>query len=98
MPWDKESGCFESGNWLLQPIEEWSQFWQSCNWYTIHPINIELENDESMGGFEITVIVLGIGLRWRWNYTVTEQMAKILDDIEGIKSGRIETFPVNLEK
>lgn len=97
MPWDKESGCFEHGNWLLEPLEEWSQFFQSCNWYTFHPVKLELENDASLGGFEITAIVLGVGLRWRWNYTETDLSRRIASDIAAIKDGTLETFPVELE-
>jgi hypothetical protein len=96
MRWEKEGGCLEHENWLLQPIEEWSQFWQSCNWYTFHPIKIEIENDASLGGIEATIIILGVGLRWRWNHTETELGRKIADDITAIRNGSLETFPVNL--
>lgn len=95
MKWVYDHGWYLEGkNWLISPIEEWSQFFEPCNWYTIHPIKLELENDEIMGGFEITFIVLGLGLRWRWNHTETEQMTEIKETIAGIKSGEIETFPV----
>ncbi len=62
---------------FVEWIEEYSQFWQRCNWYTFHVIELELENDEVMGGVEFTVIVLGLGLRVRWNHTETEAAADI---------------------
>lgn len=62
-------------------IEEWSQFFERCNWYTFHPIKIEVEDERSMGGFEVTVIVLGLGFRLRWNYAVTEQLEEIREQI-----------------
>lgn len=96
MNWDKESGCLEHGNWLLDPIEEWSQFWQSCNWYTFHPIKFEIEDDRTLGGFEMTIIILGVGLRWRWNHTITETSEQIARDVAAIKAGEIETFPINI--
>jgi len=93
MKWTEDHGTYylEGGRWLLQPVEDWSQFWQSCNWYTFRPIMLEIENDAHLGGFEVTLVVLGIGFRWRWNYTETEKMTEIKRTIEGIRSGEIET-------
>jgi len=61
MPWDK--GCYERGRWLVEPIEDWSQFSARCHWYTFRFFTLECE---LLGGVEITFVVLGIGLRWRW--------------------------------
>lgn len=58
-------------------IEEYSQFWQACNWYTYRVAMFEFEDDRIMGGVEMTLIVLGLGFRVRWNYHVTEEVAKI---------------------
>lgn len=80
--------------WFIDWIEEWSQFRGGCNWYTFHPIQIEVEDDRMMGGVEATVILLGFGLRVRWNYTVTERAAGILQQVEDIKSGKVETTPL----
>lgn len=66
--------------------EEWSQFVQRCNWYTFHPILIEIEDERNMGGFEVTVIVLGLGFRVRWNYEETEQVKDIVRQVEEIKA------------
>lgn len=89
MKW--EDGYLEHDNWLFHPIEEWSQFFESCNWYTFNPIKFEIENDAALGGFEITSIILGLGFRWRWNYTETEKLAEIKQVIGDIKSGKIKT-------
>lgn len=59
-------------------IEEWSQFFQECNWYTFHPIHIEFEDERSMGGVEATLIIFGLGFRVRWNYTRTEKVDEII--------------------
>lgn len=66
-------------------IEEWSQFFESCNWRTFHPLMVEVEHEINIGGAEATVIVLGIGLRVRWNYAKTEVIENILDQIAAIK-------------
>lgn len=95
MKWDQESRCLEHGRWLLQPIEEWSQFWQPCNWYTFHPFMLELEDDRALGAVEVTFIVLGLGLRWRWNHTETERMTEIKQQVADLEAGLIETHPVN---
>lgn len=71
--------------WLLEWIEEWSQFFGGCNWYTFHPIQIEVEDDRMMGGVEATVIILGLGLRVRWNYRITEKAADILQSVKNIR-------------
>jgi hypothetical protein len=80
----------ERGNWLVEGIEEWSQFLGGCNWYTFHPIKAEIEDDRIMGGVEVTIIILGVGFRWRWNHTVTEAMADALKSVDDIESGRVK--------
>lgn len=71
--------------WYIDWIEEWSQFFSACNWYTFHPIYIEFEDDRMMGAVEATLIVLGVGCRVRWNHTITEKAADILGSVEEIK-------------
>ena len=66
-------------------IEEWSQFFADCNWYTFHPLMIEFEDERNMGGVEATVIVLGLGLRVRWNYAVTDDLESIREQIAEIE-------------
>lgn len=67
---------------FIEWIEEWSQFFQSCNWYTFHPVQIEFEDERNMGGCECTIVFLGIGFRARWNYRRTEQVDRIVRQIE----------------
>lgn len=69
---------------FIEWTEEWSQFAGGCNWYTFHPIVIEFEDDRIMGGIEATFIVLGLGFRLRWNYTVTEKVQRIKDQVAEI--------------
>jgi hypothetical protein len=74
-------------------INEWPQIAPGYNWRTFHPLMIELEHDEWLGGVEASVIVLGIGVRFRWTYTVSATMAKIIRETEDIKSGKAKTRP-----
>lgn len=50
---------------------------------------IEVEDDRMMGGIEATVIVLGLGVRVRWNYAVTEKVADIQEQVRRIN----EVYP-----
>lgn len=75
---DSYRGVFLTGK------EEWSQFFEGCNWRTFHPLHIELEDDRIMGGAEFTVIVMGLGFRVRWNYARTEQVNQITESVEQI--------------
>lgn len=77
--------------WFVEWIEEWSQFLGGHNWYTFHPIHIKFEDDRMMGGVEAKVIVLGLGFRARWNYTVTKQTAELIQSVEDIKGGKVAT-------
>lgn len=81
-----EQGYLEHKNWIIHFFEEYSQFFMPCNWYTFHPIFIELENDEVLGGFEITIIIMGLGIRWHWNHTETEDLKDIKNKISEIKN------------
>lgn len=66
-------------------IEEWSQFFQRCNWYTFHPFTLEIEDERNMGGFEISLIVLGLGFRARWNYQETDMVRDIKKKVREIR-------------
>lgn len=69
-------------------IEEWSQLFTKCNWYTFNFLNIELEDDRIMGGVEVTVIMLGLGVRVRWNYKVTKDVSSIKEQVDKINAGK----------
>jgi hypothetical protein len=67
-------------------INEWRQLGSGWNWRTFHPVMIEVEDDRMMGGVEATVIVLGLGVRVRWNYRETEEardLARRIDELNG---------------
>lgn len=64
--------------WNIYWIEEWTQFFAKCNWYTFHPILFEVEDERSMGGLELSLIVAGLGFRVRWNYEETEMVSSII--------------------
>lgn len=78
---------------FIEWIEQWSQFVQSCNWYTFNPLTIEIEDERNMGGFEVTVIVLGLGFRARWNYAETDTVKDIKGTIARIDAGEESTRP-----
>jgi hypothetical protein len=75
--------------WFIDWIEQYSQFFESCNWYTFNFAHIEFENDKIMGGVEVTFVILGLGFRWRWNHTETEERKACTDAIEEIKGRRV---------
>jgi hypothetical protein len=78
-----EHGRFyiEGDNWFFEFMEEYSQFFQPCNWYTFRFAMLEIENDEILGGIEATVIIAGVGFRFRWNHTETEALADIKNKV-----------------
>ncbi len=78
----------EYQGWFVEWIEEWSQFLGGCNWYTFNLIKIEFEDERIMGGVETTWIILGLGIRVRWNYTITEDVSLIKEHLEEIKEER----------
>ena len=59
-------------------LNEWSQVVGKYNWIIFTPIMLEFENDITMGGLEMTVMVLGVGFRIRWNHTLTKQSDEII--------------------
>lgn len=78
---------------FFEGIEEWSQFFEPCNWRTFHPVLFEFEDDRMMGGVEMTIIVLGLGFRVRWNHSRTETVEDIEKQVADIKGGMSETVP-----
>ena len=74
----------ERGNWLIELHEQYSQFFEDCNWYDYKLIHIEFQNDVIMGGVEIEAALLGFVFRWRWNHTETESMKFCSDAVKEI--------------
>lgn len=87
-PWvDPESDtspaqAYLGAEWYF--IEEWSQFVGKCNWYTFTPIKIEIEDDRILGGWEFTLVILGVGFRFRYNYAETELVLRLRNQIKEI--------------
>jgi hypothetical protein len=75
---------YEFGNWLIQPIEEWSQFFERCNWYTFRFAHLEVEDNHHMGEAEVTIVILGLGVRVSYEYTKTELKKQIGEQIDEI--------------
>ena len=72
---------YERKNWLIEGICEWDFLWSQLNWVDFHVIDVYLENDTQLGGYEVMVIIFGIGFRWRWNHTNTQTMKEIKETI-----------------
>lgn len=71
---------------FIEPIEQWSQFFERCNWYDFTFIKFDVEDDRIMGGVECTLVLLGLGFRARWNYARTERVDEIARSVEEIKA------------
>jgi hypothetical protein len=65
-------------------IEDWSQFFRRCNWYTFRLISVELEDDRMMGGVDLTAILLGVGFCARFNYARTDKVDEIIAAVDEI--------------
>jgi hypothetical protein len=72
---------------FLEWIEQWSQLRPGYNWRTFQIIQIEVEDDRSMGGAEATVVLLGLGFRIRVNYAKTPMVDHIEEQVQRIKDG-----------
>lgn len=68
---------FDRGRWFIEIIEQWSQFFQRCNWWTFNPVLIEVDDERFLGALEGRIILLGLGIRVRWTYTETEAARRI---------------------
>lgn len=77
---------YEFGNWLVQPVFDWSQIRSGYNWRTFRLIMVEVEDDRMFGAVEATVVLLGFGLRVRWTHTLTDKMEDLLDGMERVKA------------
>lgn len=80
-------------NMFIYGINEWPQLSGKWNWRTFTLINLEFEDDISMGGYEFKFILLGLGFCWRWNHTETDQMLEIKKQVDSIKAGTAKTEP-----
>ena len=76
----------DCGNAFIELDCQWKQLLAGYNWYTFNLINIEIENDIIMGGYECTFVLLGFSIRWRWNHTETEMMKGCLDTMKDLEN------------
>lgn len=53
---------------FVELSEQWSQLFEKNNWYDFQIINLELEKDLMLDGFEVKAALLGFCFRLRWNY------------------------------
>ena len=65
-------------NLFISFINEWAQLFHKFNWYNWTLIRADFEWDMDMtGGLEWTFVLLGLGIRIRWNA-----------DFEGSETGK----------
>lgn len=70
----------------VYPVEQWSSiFLQDYNWHTFYFIKAEIEDDRMLGAISGSIYLLGLGIDFRWVYTVTEQMEDIKKQVKEIK-------------
>ena len=50
---------------LIHTIFEWQ--WVGMNWIDFHPILLHIERDYILKGWEWSIVILGLGLRFRLN-------------------------------
>jgi hypothetical protein len=62
---------FRIGRFEICGIEQWSQFFQNCNWYTFDIAHIQAEDDKVFGDFEFRLVILGVGLILTWRRNTT---------------------------
>lgn len=53
---------------FIELWQQWSQLFEKNNWYDFQIINLELEKDLMLDGFEVKAALLGFCFRLRWNY------------------------------
>lgn len=75
-----ENDRISGSSFIFSTINEWRQLrggynWTNWNWVLVQAA---YENDIIMGGYELQVILLGLGLRVRWNKPIkTKEMLRI---------------------
>ena len=71
-------------NCFISIINEWNQVFGKWNWYEMTIVNISFEWDMKItGGYEFTVILLGLGIRFRHNLKFLEsEVGQRLQDLK----------------
>ena len=70
---------------LLCLRNDYAQLIGNWNWYNFTFIELSIENDYKLGGFEFDFIILGLGLHLRFNYKETEMTESLKKMIKAIK-------------
>jgi|GEM_PF-5258867 len=60
-------GKLGKGNWLLHSICQWEQMLGRWNWIDFNFVQFHVMRDIVLPGFELEIIILGIGFRLRVN-------------------------------
>ena len=71
---------------LLCLRNDYAQLIGNWNWYNFTFIEMSIENDYQLGGFEFDFVILGIGIHLRLNYKKTEMTESLQSMINEIKS------------
>lgn len=57
----------ETEHWLIEGVNQWKQLFNTFNWYRFTLVLFEFENEKWLYGYELNVILLGLGIRIRYN-------------------------------
>lgn len=76
-----EMFLYFSQDCFIHSINEWYQFYSGhgFNWYTFTFFKLEIEKDGMFPGFELTFMLLGLGLRFRMNFTEDEKYKEVME-------------------
>ena len=68
MRYNKEDRSLEfTENFFATFYNDWEQLFGKWNWYNLTLVEISLEKDIMIPGYEFAFIILGIGVRFRYN-------------------------------
>lgn len=71
----------------LNVFEEYTQFFQKCNWYTFTPIHFILDWEKDMGCFSVEFAIFGLGFVVTLRYKETKSVLHLRDQVEAITKG-----------
>lgn len=85
----------DNKDWFLSFRNDWD-FHPCNNWYDFTFIQLDFEWDKIMGGLEAHIAFMGLHLRWRWNYKMTDERQGLVDAVKDIKAGTATLLPFRL--
>ena len=80
----------------LYVFEEYTQFFNKCNWYTFTPIHFEIDWEKDMGCVSLNCAVLGLGFEFSLRYEETKSVRHLRSQVEAITKGEyrfVEDLP-----